>query len=332
MITIFVGDTTEDLFLAAKDYDPNTSIITNKTILPLNDGTYHLSLGDLRIKDDACVPSFIQFLNQADKLIYVPPKKWSDTDRKNYSYMKEWTEFYLLYFKKRKLVLGVDDLTPPNKLAMLEILDVRKTENSQLWIVGCSIANGDGVDSNERFGTLIANELEMECSWLTTWGVSLEFCADQILRSDIRPGDIVIWSLTEMHRFTYYPDSADKLEQIHGHWYYKKHPKFKKIIPPERLLDQNLIYHSITSVYQVINFCRKLNIKLVLAGTCINHDLINYLADIPNYIHLKNGFNTNKWDPFLDTGKDNTHPGPITHRWFADEILKFLKNNLSDNI
>jgi hypothetical protein len=325
MITIFVGDTTEDLFLAASEYDANTSIITYKTPLPLTDGTYHLSLGDLLRKDDgSSTPSFIKFLEQADTLVYTPPTKWSDTDKKNYSYMKDWTEFYLSYFKKRKNVLGLPNLTPPNRAIMLDLLDGRKTESPQLWMVGCSLTNGDGVNTNERYGELIAKELNMECSWLTTWGASMGFCADQILRSDVRAGDIVIWGLTEMNRFTYYPDNAEKLEQVHGHWYYEKHPKFKKIIPPERLLDQNLIYHSMISIHQVINFCKKLNVKLVLAGTCITNDKINYLSNIPNYIHLKNAFNTNRWDPFLDTGTDNTHPGPLTHRWFADEILTFL--------
>ena len=237
--------------------------------------------------------------------------------------MKIWTEYFLIYFKSRKSVTGMDSqYVPQGKSTMLNLVDSRKTQDKQLWICGCSTTYGAYVEKSERYGEIISKELGLQASWLAHPGSSIEWAADQILRSDIRPGDTLIWGITDFIRFPYYKDDSSVIEHVHTE-YYSLHPEFNKIIEIDRLLDQNLIYRGLTNIYQVINFCKKLKINFVLAGIHVNYSVINYFLDVPNFIYLQN-------DPtaeFLDFGYDGIHPGPKTHRWYADEILNFLKNN-----
>ena len=79
------------------------------------------------------------------------------------------------------------------------------------------------------------------------------------------------------------------------------------------------------AIYQVINFCQKIGAKLLLAGLLVDPKLAVYLVNLPEYIHLNNYYGVNKEDIFLDVGSDYSHPGPITHQWYADAILTKLK-------
>ncbi len=156
MIVIYVGDVSDRVRLQAQEYDPAAQIITQNNFKNLKSGTYYASLGDF----DG-LSEFIDTLSQADKLIYVEQQQWSDV-KNNFSYMKYWTEFYLHFFYSRKhVVFPKLDLAQP----MLTLADNRITPHQQLWIAGCSISHGIGVDKSQRYGQLIANNLGLPVSF-----------------------------------------------------------------------------------------------------------------------------------------------------------------------
>ena len=164
----------------------------------------------------------------------------------------------------------------------------------------------------------------MPVSFLTESGSSIMWAADQILRSDIRPGDIVIWGLTRCCRFPYYDN---KVLHILSR-YYEYYPEFNNIININRLDEPNMIYRSVTKILQVVNFCKKAGAKLILAGVLVDNDFLPYLIGLDEYLHCS-GTSTNleRTSPeFIDYGIDNEHPGPLTHRMYADKILSFIKN------
>ena len=68
----------------------------------------------------------------------------------------------------------------------------RLSDGPQLWVGGGSDTAGVGVESHERYGIILGNTLKIPCSILAVYGAPLIWTADQILRSDIRPGDFVI--------------------------------------------------------------------------------------------------------------------------------------------
>lgn len=308
MIEIFVGDVTDSVRLAACAVDSNARLISQQNYCNLSSGTYYVSLGDL-----AGIAEFIATLEQADRLIYVPVDHWSDT-RKKFSYMKHWTEFYLYYFYNKKTVI-----MPVSLPTMPGVVDIRKSSDPQLWIAGCSISHGVGVDPSERYGQLIADQLNMPVSFLTWSGSSIEWAKDQILRADIKSGDTLIWGITNFTRFPYYTGTI--VEHVNVR-YYEDHPSFENIISIDRLSDANSLYKAVTSIQQVVNYCNKLGIQVYFGGMLTPPEILPYLVSLPKYIQFFGYPGIDENNIFLDRGSDNKHPGVKTHQWYAKMFME----------
>ena len=305
-IVMLVGDTSPDLATQAKQLDNLATLVTPENYTNLTDGVYYISLGDF-----PSMSMFADALGKANTLIYSPL-----ADEK----LKKWTEFYLLYYRNRKEVLEVESLVDSKLDSMLELADHRKTDNAQLWVAGCSVTHGDGVELHERYGALLGKQLNMCTSFLSCPGSSIDWAADQILRSDLRAGDIVVWGLTSVRRFPYYDEKVNQIDIS----YYQQNKKFNNVIDIDRLSDTNMLYRAITRITEVTNICNKLNVKLVIAGLLIDETFIHYTVKLGNYIQLFGRFDENN-SPFIDMGTDGEHPGPLTHKWYAQEIIKRIK-------
>jgi hypothetical protein len=157
--------------------------------------------------------------------------------------------------------------------SILDLADCRKTKSPQIWIVGCSIAHGIGLDSREqRYGQIVSDCFKMPVSFLTQGGTSIEWSSDQILRSDISSGDIVIWGITGVNRFIHWDDHGNMFSVTPGIFdpknpYHKTgsaHIKNKADMWQELMHDKSRLYHAIRQISQVISFCRKINANLIL--------------------------------------------------------------------
>jgi hypothetical protein len=317
MITILVGDVTDYLAKDAFKLDANAKIITQENCKNIIDGVYFTSLGDFDNLQD-----FIATLDQAQHLIYCPPPIWSD-ENESLPLMQFWTEYYLLYFLNKKQVSNRDalPLMPEEKQIMLALADTRKTNTKQLWIAGCSVSHGVGVDQDQRYGQLLSQQLDLPVSFLTRSASSISWAADQILRSNICADDIVVWGLTSFCRFPYYDNKC--IEHVCSR-YYELHPEFNQVIDIQRLDDDNMIYHNLSRIQAVINFCEKIQARLFLFGLGIDFYTLKWTADLVNFAQFYGSFGFNK-GLYLDLGTDNSHPGPATHRWYCDQMLKVIK-------
>jgi len=209
--------------------------------------------------------------------------------------------------------------------SFLKLKSERQTDSPQLWIVGCSFSHGTGVTPDERYGQLIANELNSPVSFLTEPGSSVGWAADQILRSDIKKDDIVIWGLTGSARFPFL-DDTDKFHHINRHSFNRTND-VKHYFKENILISNHMIYESITSIEQVHNFLNKISAKFILAIMPCNipyHDIkiYEYVSNLDFAIVLYDIHNYT----FLDKGSDNNHPGILHHKWYASELLKFFNS------
>jgi hypothetical protein len=304
MITFLVGDITDYLAAESKKIDRTAKLVTEKNYKNILSGTHYISIGDFSSRE-----SFVDALCAADKLIYCPPTAWSDPT------IEKWTRICLFAVGGAT----VENLTPVNLDGMLNLSDTRKTDQRQIWNAGCSITYGSGLlDKNQRYGQLISDQLNLPVSFLSAPGSSVIWAADQILRSDLRTGDIVVWGLTGHRRFPYYDT---KLNHIHISTY-SATPEFNKVVSIDHLDSTNLIYHSICSIAKVINFCNKLDVKLLVGGLIVDEVFNEYAVSlIPNYVFLNSAL-----DKFKDIGTDGVHPGPETHKWYAEELLDLAKS------
>jgi len=309
MITIYLGDTSEYLSVIARAKDIDANLITEKNYQNLSYGTYYTSIGDI-----GGLSNFGKLLQQANKVIYAPPPNDCWTGGKK---MKYWTEEYLKIFSFRCSVENFEILLPDDS-AMTKLVDQRKSENSQIWIAGCSISHGIGIEDHERYGKILSSKLCLPVSFLTCPASSISWAADQILRSDIRSKDIVIWGLTADCRLPYFIN--DTLRHVNRELLASK-SEFDNILNLDDLDSQDTLYRNLISILQVQNFCQKLNATLIVASL-IDTRVIFYLRDLPNLVVLSNLWGRNSEDLFLDLGTDLSHPGAMTHEFYAREIYK----------
>lgn len=310
MINLFVGDSDDSLCKTATDFDKNAILIDKKNykwVLSTNfsnDVTFYTSLADLP-KINATDFILYDLILKSDVIFYAPPAKWSDhTDKFSWNQSRILVEYYLSVAGKlgKKVINFAVDYTRYN--FYLKLVNQRQSDLPTLWIPGCSIPHGASIKKTDSYGSILAEKLNMPVVFLTQPGTSIEWAADQILRSDIRKNDIVCWGLTQEMR----APVAEGLKV-----------KISKSI--EFRLEETRLYKAVSSVYQVINFCNKLGAKLVIFPI-ISSEHLNYaLIDNPIF------YDTGQLTRFLDLGSDNIHPGKMQHQYWADFCFNIIKNN-----
>lgn len=311
IIEVFVGDTGEYLHKIAQNNNNTAIMISSKNCKHLLPGTYFTSLGDLDNLDQLyCI------LEQANIIRYVPPQKWTNND------LKFWTEEYVKMFlyNSKKQIYGLDRPVPDNDITAINCLpDHRKSDSPQIWIAGCSISHGIGVTPHQRYGYLIANDLNLPVSFLTASGASNRWISDQIIRSDIRQQDIVFFGITSPGRLSYW-DPQEQRIQFAVPEKFSMHRYLKTLVNEKFLASEHLIYESVISIHNVLNFCNKVNAKVVV-GTLIQ-GIETYFADCYNFVHIAGTHSKQHKTKFLDVGNDNRHPGPMSHHFFKEKFLE----------
>lgn len=324
--TIFFGDTDNTVSIAAQKFNPDAFLVNTGNLSQLiatdltHDVTVYTSLGNLP-KEAAIV---CQFLEQADEIFYCPPKFWSDqhcVDLLNPTETVQGrTETVLLLLRDLVPITGIEKaLFYPRAIPLA---DHRKTEQPQMWSVGCSLTHSDGVDNSVRYGQQVADELDLECSFLTRPGSSITWAADQILRSDVKSNDIVVWGITNNERVSYV--HLGKLlpgVTINSYPYF---PGIRRRIPIETLLSENTFYQNIYSIEQVINFCDKCQVRLLMVGLLPSYNILRYLSTKSNFFNFPYPYTFSNLPSFVDVGTDNKHPGPLQHSLYKNFVLKHI--------
>lgn len=201
---------------------------------------------------------------------------------------------------------------------------VRQHESPVLWTVGCSVTYGYGVTDNDRWGKLLSDKLNLPEVRLSCPGSSIYWAADQILRADIRTGDIVVWGVTDQARFDYAKD-----------WKLISKPAshYDEIPKDLRYWDLNYFDSSTQTlvcarnILQVINFCKKIRATLCIANLLDETWLPIIFKETHNFIDFGDDFTEAGMLKFIDLGSDNNHPGPKQHQQYAEKIFNFIKEN-----
>jgi hypothetical protein len=321
---LFVGDIDDLPKQKAKDYHPSAFLVDSSNVYRVmkNDVTglvVYTSFADLpKITETRNV--FFELLDLASEIYYVPPQKWSDHKEEfDHWSAQRSTEYLLNEINRKKHNVHGLELSGWLDNQYISLEDQRRGEAPQLWIAGCSISHGVGVDDHEKFGSLIAEKLGMPASFLTLPGSSITWAADQILRSDLKAGDILVWGLTSEYRFCVWeearlPPASNKasLWGTRGLHHFNAY-SFRTSQTHEIGNNlENLMYRAVISIHQVINLCQKINVRTVLLPIIPSEQLRLLFHDCPNW-----------YEPayqvgFVDIGNDMIHPGSRQHSLWAD--------------
>jgi len=307
MITLFVGDNQKYLSKVARQHSSDAFLLdkSNYKEFLRSDGelTVYTSHCDLpKITDNKVV--IYEVMLKADIIYYEPPQKWSDSsDEFSLTNTKYLTEYFLHLVEQKKhnvKNLNIDT----NKDLYLKLLDKRKTDKSVIFCAGCSITYGTAIDKDQSFPHLVSDILKRDLVDLSFPGSSIEFASDQLLRSDIKKDDIVIWGLTQELRFTIWDSKQRKVN--FGDW-------------TKEITNESNMYRSTVSVYKVINFCKKIGAKLILLPLICSENLRLILRNEKEYCQLP--YKTQ----FIDYGNDNIHPGKKQHKEWSEICLSIIK-------
>lgn len=336
MITVFFGDVNENTAEQAQAYDPDATLITASNaqdfINSSADKTVYTSLGDCPDNEDL----IFQILDKADTIVYAKSIKWSDNKEIDFSNptssVKGLTEYILWYFDHHKNNVSNFDATDYKHQDMLTLWDTRKSEKPQLWIVGSSFCLGNHGIGTDAYPWLLSKDLNIPMSLLAYNGASHEIMADQVLRSDIRADDIVVFSLNYEEKHVFWnsvkntanilgpgwqtlPEEIQRVEQLG----YKK-KEFDRFL----FANDTGFYKNYIHIHQLINYCNKVRAKLFLFGLDSSHRMNLALSDVPQFKLYKNKLGIDQTE-FVDYADDNKHPGTKQHRLYADFILNNLK-------
>lgn len=310
-LILFVGDTGPDVAVAAKKFDAS-AVLVDLSNFDTVVGVGYTSIGDLTRGDR--VSPFVSLLERASEIYYIEPVVWS------HSHTQSRTKFWLRYYSFKKKVYNIDTtFTHP----VMALEDNRKVDTKQLWVAGCSYTVGHGLDDvNSRWANLVSEKLKLPVSVLAKFATSIPWASDQILRSDIRPDDIVIWGLTEDCRFPYYEDG--QIQHVTVHTY----PQFKNIHPiisNKVLTTDYMLYQAITAIDRVIADSKKVGYQLMITQfplfSSVEHEfvILDYLSQFDFFFHHYVDYRAD-WLDCLPS----THPGPKQHAHYADLFVNYL--------
>jgi hypothetical protein len=353
---VIVGDVDESLAIYAKTLYPEAQHYSE---VQHHTETY-VSIGDVPLG------KFISILIKSDKIIYHDKNNWQHDATKNktleilfllyqFGFQRKILNFdrYLQSFSNPLYIENFTDYYSDNLLIKslcnfsstnhLGLADIRRSLGPQIWVAGCSYAYGIGLDLPEqRYGNIVANTLQLPISYLSVPSASIDLIADQVIRANLQEGDILLCGLTGINRFTWFDDQG-KLQKItlktirEGDF-----DRSTKNFFQRKILDPSQMYLAQRHILQIIAVCKRLKVKLLLY-IHENLSLEEHAKDLKIFLNeldcffdisqlMASRFASKDLDSnqHLDTGNDNRHPGPNTHKAWADIILQqiHMRSNL----
>lgn len=308
MKILIIGNLSTDLSDWATKEFSNSQLLTDQNFEVLLDtDVVFTTVADISSKN------LVKAFSLADRIIFHNSTNWDSPELKEYT-------MNLLASSGRFIENFVGDCC-----GFLPVPAPRASDNMQLWIVGCSFAHGWRLRQDQVYGAILSSRLGITSSFLTLNGSSIDWAADQILRSNLKASDVIVWGVTGVGRFmhtldgtTPVPINPASLNSSNPFFGSIRSPRFaqQSILSPDRLM------WAIKYVYQVQNICELVGCNLVVIphytlSLAEHRDVLSYyLRDLPGYLELS--------DP-VDFQEDQKHPGVQTQNVWAEEIASFIK-------
>lgn len=325
MRTLYIGETNRkdsEYYYTLDKSAFNLDIKNYKEGLPeKKSGIFYTSLSDFNNELELLHEVCLLF----DNIIYNPPIDWKEhkfginINHRSVS-VRTRTECFLL------CLCGVTEVSGLENIADIKSFYptvTRQTDSPNLWIAGCSFSSAVGVDDRERWGQIVAKQLDMPVNFLAEGASGNSYQVDKILSSDIRKGDIVIMQVTIPERNTIiYHETLCHITATS----YESRPSLIESYPPDRLDEPMSYINQIEDFKRLKNICKKIGAKLMLWSQHLMPGvLLPHLTKQEQYFHFTNTKHSSSTKFFLDYGSDNMHPGPLQHQAYAKFVLEKLK-------
>lgn len=313
---LIVGHIDKDLTKIILDLYPSALLINEDNL------STSFKIGYTGIEEFSNKEKFLELLLSAEEIFYYP--NYSSESYNFYNILgtsRGLTEYFLRLAEQDSIKINRFNFLGEEKVSsdfenLLELADSRKSNlGPQLWCFGCSFTAGVGVDAEQSYPFILSKKINLPLNLLAKEGSSIFWASDQILRSDIRKNDIIVWGLTGKNRLPYVKDNKINIFTVHN-----PIENFTEKALSQLLIDEDFLsYIQLSNINQVVNFCEKVGANLLLVGLLTSPSDFLYLRKIKNYYHYH--YKNNK---YIDFGSDGGHPGPIQHQQFANKIENIL--------
>ena len=256
-------------------------------------GYFHTSLGDISASN------LLKIANKDCTIIFV----------------NEGFEQELELFNKTKIFLNsiydshqVTGYVRPYPSTFAEESVLRPIEPT-LWVFGCSLSAGIGVESYEVYSSKLGDTLGLPVTNVVKVGSSTRWSLRQLLHSDFQPDDVVVWQLTTIERSTVkHADTWPKEVMLKN--------QSREIILSTT--DEQLWFDQISLLDYGVQYLRAKRIRFYIVSldsksTMLDQCLEQYTR-YPEYCYAPD------WQ--VDLGNDQFHPGSKSHHCLFEHLHK----------
>ena len=200
--------------------------------------------------------------------------------------------------------------------------EYNKIKPNSIIVAGCSISHGSGLDDPavDRYDHLLAQLTGRPTANLSYPGSSLEYSANAIAQANLGPDNVVVWQLTGVLRWIterpeFYPESLPGMTfpiPIHDMDFFGTddyRTRAKKLF----------VKKNVSALQRTVALLRKTGCRLVIIGA----DTFNIDLPFPEFVRVKTCDYGNDYTE-LDGRVVFSHPGPKTHRAYAEAVIKKL--------
>lgn len=214
-------------------------------------------------------------------------------------------------------------LMSSSKIDYLQSNTPPRDDRPILWTAGCSMTEAIYIEPHQAWRNILAEKLNMPTINLSRGGTSIWWSADQLLRSDLRAGDTVVWGLTNVSRIDYAENWQMNCKTVQQ---YLQLDDSKQHWNIDYFESDTQTLFCILTVHQVINFCNRLGVDLYLANFLDINWMSSLLKQYPRFIDLVEQVQ-GQWAVFVDYAADQQHPGPLQHQIYTTRLYNFIEAN-----
>jgi hypothetical protein len=195
-----------------------------------------------------------------------------------------------------------------------------RTKEPHMWVSGCSWSSAWGVSDNERWATLLASKLNIPYTVLAEPGSGNSYQAKKLLSADIRENDVVIFQVTSPPRETIIDPKYGQIH-VNAHAFTVLSDLYKRY-SPDRLVEMTLLLNQIRDIQNIANFLQKTKARFMFwaPGNCLPMEIA-----LESFVLGKDYFYLYPGGSMVDFGTDGIHPGPKTHKKYADFVFEKFK-------
>ena len=269
------------------------SKLLNQININLTSPEYHTSLGDLTVHE------LLSIIRNFDSVEYV---------NNNFVDGEEITVDTLNFLSFVNTQLHVKNFSDTNNvLSFAEHPDINSSySKSTLWVYGCSHSHGTGLnDSSETYGSHLAKELNLPLKLITKPGSSTHWSLRQLVNSNLKKDDIVVWQITSPYRLSFF--NGKHVQEI-----VLSNSNNRTLI--ETYSDEQCFFLQLSYVNIGIQYLRSIGVKFIVLSVDSRDMEFNY-----GYLKYPEFYCATNFA--VDWGSDNLHFGPLSHKNLANTLL-----------